>query len=493
MSAQGPLDLRVEDLVRALDGAASLSPTVGLGAALHGVSTDSRSTAPGDVFFALRGENFCGNRFVGDALARGATLAVARADVPVEAPPGAPIVLVDDPLRALGALAAEYRSRLSASVVGITGSAGKTTTRELVRQLLAGEGEMTCAEKSFNNAVGVPLTILRASRETRFLLCEVGTSAPGEIRALTRIVRPDVAVVTNVVPAHLEGLGSLEGIAREKAALVGGMRPGGVAVLNAQDPRVRAMAPEGRPTVLYGDVEDAHVRISWAPRPRGGLLEVSTRSGERHRVKLPFPGRHNAQNAAAALATCFALGVPLERAVPRLAAATLPPRRQQVLRIGDFEVIDDAYNANPASVKAAIDVLAAMPSGRKIVVLGGMHELGPRSASLHGGIGTYAAARDVDLLLTVGALAEPAVRAARAAGLSADRARACADVDGAARLLLLKLRAGDHVLVKASRSERLERLVDALRDGIAKRARGSDSGSHRRPQHPTSGRPTPSG
>jgi UDP-N-acetylmuramoyl-tripeptide--D-alanyl-D-alanine ligase len=455
-----PFDL--DFLLRALPGGATLAGGDS-GARFTGVATDSRAVRPGDLFVALAGERFDGNDFVEAALAAGAAGAVAREGARFSPRREAPVILVRDPLRALGALAAEVRRRLRAAVVAITGSSGKTTTRDLVAQAL-GEGTVS-AEKSFNNALGVPLTIFRAERETRVLVLEVGTSAPGEIASLGRIARPDVAVITNVGPAHLERLGSVEGVAREKGALVEALREGGVAVLNADDPLVsgmRARVPAGRGAVLFGTGEEARVRGAIAVEPWGTRLEVSIAGGPPIALRLRFPGRHNAMNALAALATVHALGRPVEEAALRLERARLPGRRLEALRVGPIEVLDDAYNANPASTAAALEVLAAS-SARRIFVFGGMRELGAEEKARHREIGALAARAGIALFLAVGDEAAIALDGAREAGLPAERTVRAEEPGAAADLLLPALLPGDLVLVKGSRAARLERFIERLR------------------------------
>jgi UDP-N-acetylmuramoyl-tripeptide--D-alanyl-D-alanine ligase len=441
-----PFDL--EFVARALDGSASLIGASGLGAAFAGVSTDSRTVKPGELFVALPGKNHDGNLYVKAALERGAAGAIAREDCPFQTIPGRPVVVVRDPLRALADIAAEYRRRLPARVVAITGSSGKTTTRELLRQILEPSLRTVASEKSFNNAVGVPLTIFRADRSTEALVLEIGTNAPGEIAALARIALPDVAVVTNVGPCHLEKLGSEEGVAREKGALVERVRDRGTVVLNGDDARVRAMAarvPAGRNVMFFGE----------GPGPYTEALEA---------VKLPFAGRHNRLNALAAIAAASALGIAPREAAPRLERATLPGRRLEPLELpGDVVILDDAYNANPASTAAALEVLEAAPARRRIFVFGGMRELGAESARHHRGVGERAKKAGVELIAAVGADAAIAAEAAIEAGLPAAAALRFETPELAAEALAPALTPGDRVLVKGSRAAELERFIARIR------------------------------
>jgi UDP-N-acetylmuramoyl-tripeptide--D-alanyl-D-alanine ligase len=466
----------LEFVLRSLPGGATL---IGADPArdvrFTGISTDSRTVQPGDLFFALAGTRVDGNAFVDGALARGAAGAVAREGAALFTPrAGKPVLLLRDPLRALGSLAAAYRRRLPAHVVAITGSAGKTTTRELLHHLLAtGDDEpadrVVQSEKSFNNALGVPLTIFRASRETRVLILEIGTSGPGEIAALARIALPEVAVVTNVGAAHLDGLGTIEGVAEEKGALVAALRDFGTAVLNADDARViamRARLPRTCGALLYGTSGAAQVRGVLLAEAGATRLEVSFAGGGPQAVGLPFPGRHNAMNALAALAAAQAIGRDATVLAARLATARLPGRRLEPFRIGPVEVIDDAYNANPASTAAALEVLAGL-GGRRIFVFGGMRELGAEREALHREIGALAARAELAVFCAIGDDAAIALDAARAAGMPADRLFASADPESAADALLPSLGDGGTVLVKGSRAAKLERLIERLRARLA--------------------------
>jgi UDP-N-acetylmuramoyl-tripeptide--D-alanyl-D-alanine ligase len=436
--------ISLEAVLRALPGGASLIGSSALATRFTGISTDSRTVAPGELFVAIPGERFDGNLYVKAALERGAAGAIAREDCPFQTLPGRPIVVVRDPVRALGAIACEVRRGLRAKVVAITGSCGKTTTRELLRQLLEPSLRTVAAEKSHNNAIGVPLTIFKADRETEALVLEVGTSGPGEIAALARIALPDVAVVTNVGPAHLERLGDEDGVAREKGALVERVREGGAAVLNADDARVRDMAarvPLGRRICWFGEAgEDALL---------GG-------------VALPFEGRHVRLDALAALTAAQALGLEPRAIARRLETAKLPGRRLERRALaGGIALLDDAYNANPASTAAALEVLAGAP-GRRVFVFGGMRELGPTSAEHHRAIGARAAKAGVALLAAVGDDASLAADGAVEAGLPRDQALRFEAPEAAADALAGRLSAGDVVLVKGSRGAELERFIERL-------------------------------
>ncbi len=463
----------LETLIRAADGAiVSGDGADAPGTRFDGVSTDSRSAREGDLFFALAGPRFDAHAFVPDAFARGVRAAVVRRDALIAGPRERLLVWVDDPLRALGRLAAAYREHLRrAKVIAITGSCGKTTTRDMVARLLEGRLSVVRADKSHNNAVGVPLTIFKADRTTEALVLELGTSRPGEIGALARMARPDVAVVTNVAPAHLEGLGDLDGVAREKGSIAKGLRPGGTLVLNADDERVRAMGADCPVERLLFGLEEKDADLQGALGGEDERTLTVRGRGREVSIRLPFPGRHNARNALAALAAVEAAGVPFALVAPRLESFALPDRRLEPVRAGDLVFIDDAYNANPASVRAALEVLARFPplplgegrgEGRRVFVFGGMAELGAETARLHAALGADVVRARVDLLVAIGASAALTAAAAVDSGLGREAAVVLPSRDAAVPVLRDLIRPGDTVLFKGSRAAELEKLFPAI-------------------------------
>jgi UDP-N-acetylmuramoyl-tripeptide--D-alanyl-D-alanine ligase len=442
----------------------------GRGTAFTGVSTDSRSIRPGDLFVALRGETFDGHAFVAKAVEAGAAGVVVETDEDAVTLPGAACLRVRSTRDALLALAAFARTRLQAatSVVGITGSVGKSTTKELLRAILeaSAPGAVVASEKSFNNDVGLPLTIFRADRRTRHLVLELGTSSPGEIERLAAIGRPTIGVVTRVAEAHLAGLGSIEAVAREKGALARSLPASGVAILNADDPRVAAMAGETPARVrTFGFSEGADVRAVRS-KPDGDGTRFGLRIDGRDAGDgvLALPGLHNVSNALAAIAAASACGVAPEAALDALAVARGSlPMRLEIREHAGVRVVNDAYNANPASVEAALDWLASLEcEGRKFVVLGEMNELGEASAELHRRVGRRVPASGVDGLITVGVLAARTGEAAVAAGMPFSSVDALESPASVARLLEPKLEPGDVVFVKGSRAAALERVVQDL-------------------------------
>ncbi|UFU04228.1 UDP-N-acetylmuramoyl-tripeptide--D-alanyl-D-alanine ligase [Ruania suaedae] len=427
---------------------------------------DSRRAMPGSLFVAVAGERVDGHEFIDAAAAQGAVAALVSRPVP-DSP--VPTVLVPDVQLALGALAREVLARLresgAISVVAITGSVGKTSTKDLLAQLLTPLGDLIAPPGSFNNELGLPLTVLRATESTRVLVLEMGADRLGNLTYLTSIAPPDIAVVLAVGTAHLGGFGSVEAIAVAKAELVQGLRPDGVAVLNADDPRVVAMAElsAGAHVQSFAQVADAHVRAGDVVLDAEGRATFTLRSGAGEaRTRLALVGRHQVSNALAAATVALALGLTVQQVADGLSvAAALSPHRMHVQPWGRRTLIDDAYNANPDSMRAALDALAAIAGGRRrVAVLGEMLELGDISESAHEEIGRYAARSGAALVVAVGSGAEALARGARASGVP--DVRAVADVSVAEQVLAQHLGEEDVVLVKSSNSAGLAALADRL-------------------------------
>jgi UDP-N-acetylmuramoyl-tripeptide--D-alanyl-D-alanine ligase len=411
------------------------------------------------VFFALRDQRD-GHEFVADAFARGAAAAVVERAV--DAGGEALLVQVGSSLAALRALAERLRDRHPIPAVGITGNVGKTTAKEAVAAALGARYRVLKTVASFNNEIGVPLTFLGLEPSHEVAVIELGFYVPGEIADLSRLVRPTVGVITRIPerPVHFARTPSVAAIAAGKAELIEALPADGTALLNADDPRVRALAPRTKArVVLFGESEDAALRATDV-RADGlaGLRFVATYQGERAEVSVPLPGRHVIVAALAGLGSARALGVPLEEAAVALSTLERPRHRMEV-RAGDrITVIDDSYNASPAAVTAALAVLREVRA-RRIAVIGDMLELGTLSADAHEEVGREAA-RSTDVLIGVGPLARTSVEAAKRAGLRETHSVA----DGAEALVLLKRlqRPGDVILVKGSHSLALDRLADAL-------------------------------
>ncbi|HUH07240.1 MAG TPA: UDP-N-acetylmuramoyl-tripeptide--D-alanyl-D-alanine ligase [Egibacteraceae bacterium] len=428
------------------------------------VVIDSRQARPGALFVPLAGERADGHDFIADAAARGAAGYLLAAGHQIPDGPGA--VVVDDSGDALLGLGAWVRAEVDPTVVAVTGSAGKTTTKDLIASAVGAGRRVVASPGSYNNDLGVPLTCCLLESDSEVLVAEVGTRGIGHIAKLARVLAPDIAVVTSVSASHLSLLGSIETVARAKTELVAALGPDGVAVLNADDPRVAAMraAAPGR-VVTYGQGPESQ----W--RPDEVSFDELARATLRVRgvaLRLPLPGGHNVGNALAALAVADLCGVELERAAEGLARATVSPWRMQVLRAASgLTVVNDAYNANPASMEAALKTLALMRvRGRRWAVLGQMAELGAAGEEAHDRIGRLCIRLGLDGVVVVGAEADGIRRAADQEGFYGQGDLIA--VEGPAEALkVLAERVGpdDVVLVKASRSVGLEQLAEALAAG----------------------------
>jgi UDP-N-acetylmuramoyl-tripeptide--D-alanyl-D-alanine ligase len=443
--------------------------------AARGVSIDSRALAPGDLFVALKDARD-GHDFVADALARGAAAAmVSRRPEGVAA--DAPLLVVDDVLAALGRLGAAGRARSAARVVGITGSVGKTSCKEMLAAALAGQGRIHAAEKSYNNHWGVPLTLARLPRDADFALVEIGMNHPGETAPLSRLARPDVALVTTVAPAHLAAFASVEDIAREKGAICEGLAAAGTAVLNgdiATFPILRAAAG-GRAIRRFGTGAGFEARLLGVTLAPGATVVQAELSGTPVLFKVGAAGGHLAMNALGVLAVVEALGADVARAAVALAAWAPPAGRGNRVWVqldthdeaAGIELIDDAFNANPASMKAALDVLAAaepedglgrVRRGRRIAFLGDMLELGATEAALHRALAAEPALALVAQVHCVG----PLMRHLWQALPERQRGEWVARPEDLLGRLHRVVDPGDVVLVKGSKGSRVSLLVDAL-------------------------------
>jgi UDP-N-acetylmuramoyl-tripeptide--D-alanyl-D-alanine ligase len=433
--------------------------------AFTSVSIDTRTLARGGLFVAIRGENHDAHGFLANALAAGAAgLLVERADA-VPADSGVPVLVAPDSTRALGALAAGHRAGFRGPVVAITGSNGKTTTKEMCAAILRELGPCLATQGNLNNQFGLPLTLLRRDAEHRTLVVEVGMNHRGEIAALAAIAKPTIGVVTTIGTAHIEFLGSREAIAEEKGDLTAAVAADGVAVLPGDDPLARAQAKRCRArVVLFGSGADCAVRAAGVRAEGDGFaFRVITPQGEAE-LRAAGLGEPTVTNALAAVAACLAAGATLAQAAAGLAKYAPAKGRMQQLKLASGALlIDDTYNANPQSMEAALASLVRLRgAGRAFAVLGDMGELGAHAEAGHRAVGMRAGELRVDGLYALGKLAPLVREAALGAGLDAVRARVAGDHDEIARALQAVLRAGDVVLVKGSRSMRMERVVEAL-------------------------------
>lgn len=417
-----------------------------------GWSVDTRTQSVGDLFFALRGPHHDGHDHARAAAAQGAAAVV------VERPTGAALELVvPDALAALQRLAAWAREQWGGAVVAVTGSAGKTTTKDAIAHLLAARLPTGKTVGNFNNHVGVPLSILRLPAECRVAVIEMGMNHAGEIRRLAAIAQPAVGVVTNVGYAHVECFGSIEGIALAKRELIEGLREGGTAVLNADDGRVARFREVHRgPVLTYGFSEGADVRAEGAElRPSGSRFHVAGVPFE-----TPLPGRHAVANFLAAIAVARVFEVPLECLPPAVATFTAGNMRGERIEHAGITVWNDCYNANPEAMRAMLDVLAATPAARRIAVLGEMLELGEAAPALHAEVGRYAAAHGIDVLVGVRGATRYMLEGAAAAGMRDGALRYFEESAAAGEFARAIARPGDAVLFKGSRGVRVERALE---------------------------------
>ena len=457
-------ELRFEDVARRTGGRLLSGPP---SLTVRGYVIDARSAGPGDLFFAVvAGRD--GHDFVAQAAANGAAGAVVSKNVPS---PGGDfgIVLVPDTVRALQDLARSVLLDHPVTVVGITGSVGKTTAKEFAAAFLASSFPVLRSEKNFNNHLGVALTLLRLEKAHKAAVLEMGMNAPGEIAALTRIAPPDIAVITNVRPVHLKFFEDMDGIARAKKEILDGMKPDGTAVLNGDDPLVLQAAASWRgKKVTFGRSAECDVRASEVRR-RGydGLSFDLAYGREKAVVDLRFLADSVIEDFLAAAAVAYILSVPLGKIVSLAASLEPQAMRGNLARLGKgIRLIDDSYNSNPKALETALKSLALLPAGRRVAVLGDMLELGAKEREFHLEAGRTAALSGWDLLMTVGPLARLMADGAAAVGMDRARIVSFADSGKAARAVPPLVAAGDLVLIKGSRGVKMEKIVESLRERL---------------------------
>ncbi len=439
------------------------------GWAAAGVAIDSRAVAFGDLFIALHGPNFDGHQFVADALGKGAAAAIVDR-IPEGLPPGANLLLVRDTFQALNQLGAAARQRSGARVVGVTGSVGKTSTKEMLRLILSEQAPTHASLGNLNNHWGVPLTLARMPMDSHFAVIEMGMNHAGEIEPLSRLARPHVAVITTVEAVHLEFFDSVAGIADAKAEIFAGLESGGVAVLNRDNPHYDRMAAKARAqgveVIGFGEHVEAQARlIKYVAHPNCSCVAAEF-MGQALTYKIGVPGRHWVLNSLAALAAAQALGADLAQAGLALASIAAPKgrgeRHLRPWRDGEIEIIDDSYNASPASMRAAFAVLAmakpSAPRGRRIAALGDMLELGATAAEAHAELAPAVLEHGIDLVFTAGPLMQGLHDALPPERRGAHAADSAALID----VLRAVLRPGDVLLVKGSLGSRMGRVVDNL-------------------------------
>jgi UDP-N-acetylmuramoyl-tripeptide--D-alanyl-D-alanine ligase len=434
----------------------------GADVAISGFSTDSRTLQAGDLFIPLRGERFDGHDYLHQAVRHGAAACLSE---DVVAGLTIPVIQVRDTLQALGDLAHAVRQRFGGPVIGITGTSGKTTTKEMLAAILARTGAGLKSAGNFNNLVGVPLTLFGLRPDHRWVVIEMGMSARGEITRLAQIAAPQIGIITNVGAGHLEKLGGISGVARAKGELFIHLPAGGTAIVNADDPQVSQLPlANGVHRLLFGTAAAAQVRAS-AINSADGMVGFTLHvAGADAAVQLPLPGRHNVHNALAAAAAASVLEVPLADIAAGLAEFKPCPGRMELVELpGDLLILEDSYNANPLSMRAALDALYDLGRpGRRIAVLGDMLELGEAARDLHFEVGTLVAKR-ADWLFTLGELAREIAAGAGASGLAAERIITANTVAELHERLRPILQPGDRLLIKGSRGMRMERVSALLR------------------------------
>ncbi len=443
--------------------------------AVSGVSIDSRTLKQGDLFFAIRGPRNDGHRYVADVLARGAAGAVVAADygVPPDFPADRVLLRVADTHQALKALAAHLRARWQGSLVAITGSMGKTTTKEFSAHVLQTGFTVYRSPGNYNNLFGLPLALCGLSSDDQVGIFEMGMSAPGEITEMCRLAHPAVGVITNVAPVHLEFFSGIEEIAHAKAELAAGLVAGGTLIYNLDDPLVASIGASYRGRKIgFGLAGTSDVRVG--DIELAGLRETRfnlTASGRTRPASVPFAGRHYVMNAVAAVALGVHFGIDLDQIIASLRYLRQNPMRGQAMVFEDgFTVIDDSYNSNPHALELMIETLVGLPcSGRRILVAGEMLELGQEANRLHYECGSSAARRGVDILVAVRGTAREIVRGALESGMSPGSAYFFTEVDPATDFITRAVKPGDLVLVKGSRGTQLDRMIRALKASYAER------------------------
>jgi UDP-N-acetylmuramoyl-tripeptide--D-alanyl-D-alanine ligase len=433
---------------------------------ITGIAVDSRRVRSGDLFFAMIGTAMDGHTFIPHALRKGASgLVVSRPPAELHIPPDIPVICVEDTHQALWNLAREYRRKIAPTVIGITGSVGKTTTKDMIAAVLETQFPVLKTMGNLNTEVGLPLTIFQLEDHHRVAVLEMGMRGPGQIAQLAAIAEPTIGIITNIGETHIEILGSVENIARAKGELLAALPEDGVAILNGDDEWCRKLAEDLKCRVYFFSTQgEGDVNAEDVVNLKDQGFSFAAVSGERRfLVHVNLPGLHNLENALAAVTTGLVFGIETDNITRGLSTFQASKMRMHFVRREDFTIINDAYNASPRSVAGALTVLQdAKSSGRMIAVLGDMLELGPREEAGHEEVGEKVAAIGTDLLITVGERARRIGQTAAASGMSEDRIWMCSSNKEAVDVLSMQIRYGDTILVKGSRGMVMEEIVDAL-------------------------------
>lgn len=427
------------------------------------VSTDTRTLTEGSLFVAIRGEKFDGHEFIGDAFSKGARIVISEEEYPVDGDRA--VIVVGDTVKALGDLARNYIRTFDITVIGITGSVGKTTTKEMIAQILSTQYNVHKSMGNFNNHIGLPLSVLNLDRSHSVAVFEMGMSAMGEIDYLSRIIQPDIGIITNIGISHIEKLGSRQNILRAKLEIINGMKENGVLILNGDDELLSGL--EGllpMPVVFYGISEECNVRGYGIESlgEKGVRFTVNIRNRDVD-IFLPVPGIHNVSDALAAIACAIEMGITDENIQNGLIRYSSEKMRLNIVDYGNIKVINDTYNAAPSSSMAALSVLREVSGPRRsIAVLGDMLELGEYSEEAHRSVGACVAHENISYLVAVGELARDYVTGAVEAGMDQDRIMHFSDLESAVYSLKELIKPNDVVLFKGSRGMHLDRIIERV-------------------------------
>ncbi len=437
------------------------------GCEVTGLSTDSRTVGPSELFLALEGERFDGHDFIPTALEKGAAGVIARADKVRDSAQRldheAGLIAVDDTLAALHALAKNYRRQFRIPVVAVTGSCGKTTTKDMLAAILAEGGETLKTEGNLNNLIGAPLMLLRLAPDTRSAVIEIASNSPGEIPRLSQTVSPTAGIITSIGPVHLEGFGSIEGVMMEKCSLAANVSADGFMVINSDDiPASRISSFFNGKIITFGAADSADYFATEVRQDLEHGTEFLVNDAEP--VSIPVAGMHNVLNALAAIAAARELGYGFDRIRRGLKHYTAAKMRMETVKIKGATVVNDAYNANPRAMRESISAVMAMPAGRKLLALGDMLELGEYAREAHHSLGLYVASLQPAVLYLVGDYSGEVRDGALEGGLQAERIKCCADTGEIAALLKENLSPRDLLLVKGSRGMQMERVIQLLEE-----------------------------
>ncbi|MGA2193185.1 MAG: UDP-N-acetylmuramoyl-tripeptide--D-alanyl-D-alanine ligase [Nitrospirota bacterium] len=452
---------KLKDILDATGGKEVSSGPVRFG----NISTDSRTIGPGELFVPLTGPNFDGHGFIDAAFKKGAAGTLVKKGTRLKYPEGKTVIEVGDTLRALQETAHFIRmKRTGIPVIGVTGTNGKTTTKEMLASILSVRGPVLKNDGNLNNEIGVPLTLLRLEKRHLAAVIEMGMSALGEIARLAEIAAPSIGIITNIGPGHLGSLGSMDAVARAKGELVLALPEDGKAILNGDDPYLKNIIEENRHrTLTFGITGKADIAAADIKESDSGISFKLIFPGGTEEIALPVIGLHNVYNALAASAAALAAGADAANIKEGLGAWQPVKMRMEITEIDGARIINDAYNANPASMAAALNALASIKGSRKMAVLGDMLELGKAASKSHFDVGRMAGAQDLTLLILTGGHAPLTAQGAMEAGMPEERIFIVESPTAAAAILAERLKPGDHVLIKGSRSMKMERVVDLLR------------------------------